>query len=83
MNNSINEFVGQIIDIIEDFLEFKGIEIENDEKEGTEEEPIIYGCSDYGILQTNIETMLYNWNTEKKQMEKVVIILDKEKLHDN
>lgn len=82
MNNSINEFVGQIIDIFEDFLEFKGIEIENDEKEGTEEETIIYG-SDYGILQTNIETMLDNWNTEKKQMEKVVIILDKEKLHDN
>lgn len=81
MNNSINEFVGQIIDIFEDFLEFKGIEIENDEKEGTEE-AIIYG-SDYGILQTNIETMLDNWNTEKKQMEKVVIILDKEKLHDN
>lgn len=82
MNNSKNEFIGQIIDIFEDFLDFKGIEIENDEKEGDETEAIIYG-SDYGILQTNIETMLDNWNTEKKDLTKVVIILDKEQRNDN
>ena len=82
MNNSKNEFIGQIIDIFEDFLDFKGIEIENDEKEGDETEAIIYG-SDYGILQTNIETMLDNWNTEKKDLTKVVIILDKEQQNDN
>ena len=82
MNNSKNEFIGQIIDIFEDFLDFKGIEIENDEKEGDETEAIIYG-SDYGILQTNIETMLDNWNTEKNDLTKVVIILDKEQQNDN
>ena len=82
MNNSKNEFIGQIIDIFEDFLDFKGIEIENDEKEGDETEAIIYG-SDYGIVQTNIETMLGNWNTEKKDLTRVVIILDKEQQNDN
>lgn len=66
------EFVGQIIDIFEDFLAEKEIEIDNDERdearcEMTEEElddcelAIIYGC-DYGELQTSIENMLEHWS---------------------
>lgn len=54
------EFIGQIIDVFEDFLEEKGIEVLNDEKEGTENEAIIYG-SDYGNISTEIETLLNNW----------------------
>ena len=54
------EFIGQIIDIFEDFLEEKGIDIPNDEKEEEEYSAIIYG-TDYGILQTNLEDMMEQW----------------------
>jgi hypothetical protein len=61
------EFVGQIIDIFEDFLEEKNVNIENPEKaeavndgEDPESICILYG-SDYGELQTQIETTLVLW----------------------
>lgn len=61
------EFVGQMIDIFEDFLEEKGVDIPNPEKEDAEalgEDPDgmcrIYG-TDYGTLQTQIESMLEAW----------------------
>jgi hypothetical protein len=54
------EFIGQIIDIFEDFLEEKGIDIPNDEKEDSENPAIIYG-TDYGILQTDLEDMMERW----------------------
>jgi hypothetical protein len=55
------EFVGQIIDIFEDFLEEKGISIDNPEKEDDPDNAaIIYG-SDYGALQDQLEAMLRNW----------------------
>ena len=44
--NDRAEFIGQIIDIFEDFLEEKGIEIPNDDRED-ENDAIIYGL-DYG-----------------------------------
>ena len=45
------EFVGQIIDIFEDFLEERGVMITNSEREESAEDnsAIIYG-SDYGEL---------------------------------
>lgn len=66
------EFIGQIIDIFEDFLADKGIEIPNPEKENDrdsyenpdEEIAILYG-SDYGELQTALENMMDNWNIIK------------------
>lgn len=71
-DGDLAEFVGQIIDTFEDFLADRGIELENDERdearcEMTEEEleecelAIIYG-TDYGELQTGIETILNNWS---------------------
>lgn len=68
--NQTAEFVGQIIDIFEDFLTEKNITLENPEKEENqdvqpdEEQAIIYS-SDYGQLQTNLESMLKNWNIIK------------------
>lgn len=62
------EFIGQIIDIFEDFLEEKGIDIPNEDKTDEDNTAIIYGC-DYGDLQTNIEEMMKNWgiiDVEKK-----------------
>ena len=57
------EFVGQLLDIFEDFLEEKHIEIENPEKledENLEDAAILYG-SDYNNLQTTVENTLINW----------------------
>jgi hypothetical protein len=61
------EFIGQIIDIFEDFLEEKGMLIESPEKEeaiAEGEDPeglaIIYG-TDYDCLQEGIEEVLLRW----------------------
>ena len=56
-NRSVNEFVGQLIDIFEDFLDSKNIKLENDEKEDNDDAECvanIYG-SDYGILQNDLD----------------------------
>lgn len=60
--NDLPEFIGQIIDIFEDFLDEKGIRIDNPEREGedTEEAANIYG-SDYGALEDEIKELLVNW----------------------
>ena len=55
------EFVGQIIDVFEDFLERKGIDIWNEDKLESDGPAIIYGM-DYGELQTGIENILHNWS---------------------
>lgn len=66
--NDRAEFIGQIIDIFEDFLAEKGIEIPNDDRED-ENDAIIYGM-DYGELQTNLEAMMTSWGVlEECEME--------------
>lgn len=37
------ELVGQIVDIFEDFLESKGVNVENEERDGEESPAIIFG----------------------------------------
>lgn len=64
--NATAEFVGQLIDIFEDFLEDKNMHIENPEwledPDHDPDDPVcIYGM-DYGYLQTRIEDLLDNWN---------------------
>lgn len=60
------EFIGQIIDLFEDFLDAKGVKIPNDEKIEDATEDIedcianIYG-SDYGDLSDGIEEILTRW----------------------
>ncbi len=54
------EFVGQLIDSFEDFLEEKGIDIPNPDKAQSEDPAILYGM-DYGQIQTDIEGTLVNW----------------------
>lgn len=69
--DDLPEFVGQIIDIFEDFLEEKGIDIENDEKDerdDPESVAIIYG-TDYGILQSAIEETLIGWGLTSPEDE--------------
>lgn len=66
-NEDLPELVGQLLDIFEDFLAEKGIEIENPEKQeaiNDGEDPdsicILYG-TDYGDLQSAVEETLINW----------------------
>lgn len=58
--NDLPEFIGNIIDIFEDFLENKGITIENDEREDSDD-CILYG-TDYGYLQDKIQETLKYWD---------------------
>ena len=59
-NEDTSEFLGRIIDIFEDFLEEKGINIDNPEKEDNDDAAIIYG-SDYGILQDQLKDLIKAW----------------------
>lgn len=55
------EMIGQLIDEVEDFLEEKGVDIRNEEKERDGASyAIIYG-SDYGRLSTAFEQILEGW----------------------
>ena len=58
--NNKEEFIGQIIDLFEDFLDEK---ISNPEavEDGEENAAIIYG-GDYDTLHDQIQGVLENWN---------------------
>lgn len=65
--NNTPEFLGRIIDIFEDFLEEKGIDIDNPEKEDNDDAAIIYG-SDYGILQDQLKDLMKAWGIIRDEM---------------
>lgn len=65
---NLTEFIGQILDVFEDYLEEKEISILNEDRKAaieTGEDPedlcILYG-TDYGELQSGIEEILFHWN---------------------
>ena len=60
VEGDLQEFVGQIIDVFEDFLEAKNITIQNEEKTYDPDAAIIYG-TDYDELQEDIISTLRNW----------------------
>ena len=64
--NLIPEFLGQIIDIFEDFLEEKGIEIPNEERDDSDNPAIIYG-TDYGNLSDELENLMVAWDVTEKR----------------
>ena len=55
------EFVGQVIDIFEDFLTEKKVNLYNADKQGEPDEAIIYG-NDYDFLAKKIRGLMGNWN---------------------
>lgn len=71
-NQDMAEFLGQLIDVFDDFLEERDVRIptsdaemeENDELE--ENEARIYG-SDYSELEENIKELLGNWEEGKEE----------------
>ena len=54
------EFIGGIIEAVEQFLDEKGIVIENPDKEQSENPSNIYGC-DYGDMECKIGAVLKSW----------------------
>ena len=54
------EFLGQIIDIFEDFLEERGVMLDNPEREEDDDAAIIYG-TDYDELQSRLEELMVGW----------------------
>ena len=65
-NKDLPEYTGQIIDLFEDFLEEKGVEIENDERDEDDYAAIIYG-TDYGYLQDGLKQIMRNWGQVKEE----------------
>ena len=66
IKNEKQAFISDIVNCFENFLECKGITIENSEKEdsiynGEDCASNIYG-TDYGVLQSDIEEILSAWN---------------------
>lgn len=55
------ELVGQIIDIFEDFLAEKKVNLYNIDKQGEPDEAIIYG-NDYDFLAKKIRVLMDNWS---------------------
>lgn len=71
-NDERMEFLGQIIDIFEDFLDEKGVWFENPEREEEEDNlAIIYG-SDYDELSNRLEDMMVAWNVLRDVKEDYV-----------
>lgn len=61
LEDNYSEFIGQIIDVFEDFLEEKNIYIPNNEQDDEDTAACIYG-SDYFFLKEKIKETLINWN---------------------
>ena len=72
-NSDKLEFLGQIIDIFEDFLDEKGVKIDNPDRDRDAIEDAaysdtnIYGC-DYSDLSDRIESTMTNWGFFKESV---------------
>lgn len=72
-NSDKLEFLGQIIDIFEDFLDEKGVKIDNPDRDRDAigdaacSDTNIYGC-DYGYLSDRIESTMTNWGFFKESV---------------
>ena len=63
----IPEFIGQMIDIFEDFLDEKGVTIEHEKRDDEDAEGVnIYG-SDYDKIADDIRATLASWSKSAAQ----------------
>lgn len=60
------EFCADIIECFEDFLDRRGIVLENDDKEEDEDASNIYGM-DYAELEEGISDIMYKWNLVEEE----------------
>lgn len=63
----VPEFIGQCIDIFEDFLDSKGVLIENEDNDYSESHANIYG-TDYGDLSDELRGFFQAWGVIKKEV---------------
>lgn len=66
----LRSYAATIIDVIEDFLEEKGIQIENDEKHEDALDAIIYG-TDFDFLSDNIVSTLKKLVDDAKDADNI------------
>ena len=64
--NNAGLFIGQIIEVFENFLEEHDIDIPNEEKAESDEPALIYG-TDYGDIQSELEGLLLSWGVLEKE----------------
>ncbi len=61
--NDRPEFLGQIMDVFEDFLEAKGVHLpDTRKKECGDDHVVILTGSDYDSLSSKISQMMVNWS---------------------
>lgn len=60
------EFCMDIIECFEDFLDRRGIVLENEDKEEDEDASNIYGM-DYAELEEGISGIMYKWNLVEEE----------------
>lgn len=65
-NSSRLETIATFIDAFEDFLEFKGVDIKNPERDDDPCASLIYG-TDYAVLSDKIEDLLIRYGVLKSQ----------------
>lgn len=67
-NSERMELLGMLVDVVEDWLEEKGVVIDNDEKDDDHEAANIYG-KDYDILTSGFGEILTIWKLIPSEME--------------
>ena len=75
----LRQYSACIIDIVEDFLEEHNINIENDEKQDSDNPAIIYG-TDYGVLDQKITDTLDKLISDYNKNIIAAVVIDTDNL---
>ena len=79
MTFKLRQYSACIIDIVEDFLEEHNINIENDEKQDSDNPAIIYG-TDYDVLDQKITGTLDKLISDYNKNIITAVVIDKDNL---
>ena len=79
MTFKLRQYSACIIDIVEDFLEEHNINIENDEKQDSDNPAIIYG-TDYDVLDQKIIGTLDKLISDYNKNIIAAVVIDKDNL---
>ena len=79
MTFKLRHYSACIIDIVEDFLEEHNINIENDEKQDSDNPAIIYG-TDYDVLDQKITGTLDKLISDYNKNIIAAVVIDKDNL---
>ena len=79
MTFKLRQYSACIIDIVEDFLEEHNINIENDEKQDSDNPAIIYG-TDYDVIKQKITGTLDKLISDYNKNIIAAVVIDKDNL---